>query len=82
LTRLTHKIHEVLIDVRTGKPFAEFELSPETLPAAFERTTLHMGEEDWQVIKAEPAMAAGYVKTDKLTLTLFKVSALSVKDIL
>jgi len=72
-----------LIDASMGKVFAESLMPPESLPKTFElKTTLHIGEDDWQVIKAEPMTAAEFTRTGKLVITLEKVMRMPTKSIL
>lgn len=77
------QIHIRFIDAATGNVFAETLLEPERLPQTFElATTLHIAEQEWSVIKAEPMTAAEFIQTGELTLTLAKVSYINPKDIL
>lgn len=68
------KVTMTLVDATTGVAFASFEASPDDLPDSFEiNTTLHLGDEDWSVILAEPDTRAEFTKSGKLTLRLHKV---------
>ena len=43
---------------------------------------MHIGDEDWKVINAEPVTAEEFIQTGKLVLTLQKVVEVPVKNIL
>jgi lysophospholipase L1-like esterase len=54
-------IHVRYLDAANGKVFAQVKLPISKLPESFEAsTTLHRGEEDWQVIEARPVTAAEF----------------------
>jgi hypothetical protein len=71
------------VDAATGETFAFTESPPEALPETFAlNTTLHLGDQDWSVERAEPMTRAEYIQTGNLVLTLAKVMQMPVKDIL
>lgn len=77
------QIHVRFIDAATGNVFGETMLEPDRLPQTFElTTTLHIAEQEWSVVKAEPMTAAEFIQTGELTLILAKVSYINPKDIL
>src|SRR4051812_9918971 len=60
-----------LFDADTGKRFSVSDAPIERLPGSFEAaTTLHLGEDDWQVVRATPVTAAEFSATGKLRLVL------------
>ena len=62
------------IDDATGEKFAESEMPPANLPDSFaEETTLHIGDDDWSVVHAEPMSKTEFTKSRTLTLRLRKV---------
>jgi hypothetical protein len=70
-------------DVASQKVFAVSEMPPDRLPETFQlNTVMHIGENDWQVIKAEPITAQEFKATGKLRLSLSKVAYMNPKDIL
>jgi hypothetical protein len=76
-------IHVEFIDDSTGKVFGAYDAPPDTLPEDFSiGTQLHIGEDEWRVVKAEPLTRAEYLQSGKLRLTLAKVMMMPVKDIL
>src|SRR6185369_10925568 len=76
-------IHVVLRDSATGQSITTADMRAEDLPQTFERdTTLHLGDDDWHVVKAEPPTAAEFTRTGALTITLSKVTRIAPQDIL
>lgn len=76
-------VETLFIDANTGQAIGRADMPMERLPQSFEReTTLHIGNEDWTVIKAEPMTSAEFGQTGKLVLTLQKIIQVSPKDIL
>jgi hypothetical protein len=76
-------IHVILIEGATGRILGQSDLSIDQLPASFETsTTLHLGNQDWHVDKAEPPKAEEFAQTGALRLTLSRVSYLDPKKIL
>jgi hypothetical protein len=68
-----------------GPPIGEATFAPEQLPESFEaRTTLELGGQSWEVVKADPVTRAEYSKTRRLTIVMRKieVSRVPVGDIL
>jgi hypothetical protein len=71
------------IDIGTGQVFAESRVPIEMLPETFQlQTTMHLGDEDWTVVRAEPDTSAAFATLGQLTLTLSRVQMLPTKDIL
>ncbi|GKX53631.1 hypothetical protein [Budvicia aquatica] len=61
--------------IESGKAeaFAQVDLPIERLPDTFEiNTTLHIAEEDWEVVSAVPPQKAQFEKTGTLDITLCK----------
>lgn len=76
-------IHVEFVDVETGQPFAETDMPPENLPETFVlNTTLHLGDEDWSVISAEPMNSSEFLQTGQLRLVLQKVAMVDPSKIL
>ena len=62
------------IDDATNEVFAESEIPPANLPDSFaEETTLHIGDDDWSVVQAEPKSKKEFTKSRALTLRLQKI---------
>lgn len=71
------------VNVETGKPFAISEMRPEDLPETFAvQTTMHLRDEDWEVVSAEPPQASEFRTTGKLRLVLRKVERMDPRNIL
>ena len=65
-----------------AKPFAVTEMPLKQLPETFEvDTTMHLGEEDWSVVRAEPFLIAQIAERGRLDLHLRKIIRMSPKDI-
>jgi hypothetical protein len=78
----SRKVRVTLIDDATGAEFATTTLPPTDLPESFEAgTTLHLGQADWSVIRAEPQTREGYAKSGSLTLRLRKIEKMSAEAI-
>src|SRR5688572_26057710 len=55
----------------------------ENLPENFElNTVMHLGNDDWQVIKAEPMTAQEFKQTGQLRLSMSKVVTVNAQEIL
>ncbi|MCO5992088.1 hypothetical protein [Actinoallomurus rhizosphaericola] len=66
----------VFVDEGTGREIGRSVLTAEALPDTFEvDTTLHLGDTDWSVRRAEPPTAAQFVATGALTLTVRRVES-------
>lgn len=77
------QIDVLFIDASTGEVFAQTRMSAENLPRSFEpQTTLHIGEQDWNVVNAEPATADQFTRTGKLTLTVERIQFMRPQDLL
>ncbi len=76
-------IHVTFVESATGRIIGDTDLPIDRLPASFEMsTTLHIGNQDWHVEKAEPATAEEIGQTGTLTLTLSQVTSMDPKKIL
>jgi len=71
------------IDAATGRVFARSDLPPGQLPESFApETTLHLGDDPWQVEHAEPSSAAEFVASGRLVLTVRRLTTVSPRDVL
>jgi hypothetical protein len=76
-------IRVTLIDANTNSVFAITDLPPDQLPESFElSTTMHLGEEEWQVEGADPPHRAGYLAAGSLRLVLRRVERIDPNTIL
>lgn len=75
-----HKVIEVkFIEGNSDTPFAVSTVPIEQLPDTFEiNTTLHLGQDDWRVIGADPAKKSEFRKLGKLSLYLAKQEVMSI----
>jgi hypothetical protein len=77
------KVEVTFIDDATGESFGVTEMPPADLPESFELdTTLHLGNEDWSVVDAQPKTRAEYAKSKTLTLRLRRVEMMDPSKIL
>ncbi len=78
----SRKVNLTLVDDATGAVFASSMMPPGDLPDSFKiNTTLHLGDDDWSVICAEPETKAEFTKSGKLTLRLRKVELMAAEAI-
>lgn len=76
-------VEVVFINAETGDRIAGGNIPTSQLPETFAKNTvMHIGEQPWQVIKAEPVTAEEFTKTGKLTLTCAMIEYVSDKGIL
>jgi hypothetical protein len=66
-----------LIEALDNDLIGEVNLSPSQLPQSFKTsTTMHIGDKDWQVVKAEPEDYSDFYKSGELTLWLRPVETI------
>src|SRR5258708_3062988 len=84
LWKRTHEtIHVEFTDAATGAVFAQSDMPLTQLPDSFAlNTTLHLGDEDWTVERAEPLTSTEFKRTGKLNLTLRRVMMVDPREIL
>lgn len=59
------------------------ELSSDQLPETFAlNTVMHLGDEDWEVLSAEPSDKISFVQTGELILTMQRIEQMNPADIL
>ncbi|HET9623916.1 MAG TPA: hypothetical protein VFP84_21235 [Kofleriaceae bacterium] len=76
-------VHVTLIDAGTQRVLGEAALAVEQLPASFAApTTLHLGDDDWQVVHAEPVTRDEYVARGALRLQLRRIERIDPHAIL
>lgn len=74
-------IEMAFIDEASGSEFARTVLPPDQLPETFEiSTTVRVGEEDWTVVAAEPAVRGEIVRAGRLRLVLRKQGPTAMYD--
>jgi hypothetical protein len=77
----SRKVQVTFVDAASGAVIAESKMEPEQLPETFlVDTTLHLGEEDWTVLHAEPPTRAEFAKSRRLVLTLARVEETTMMD--
>lgn len=75
-------VHVTLVDVENGKPFAEADLPPSHLPESFDRETrLQLGEQELQVISADPSTRAEIVARGSVVITLSRLQTIDPKKV-
>ncbi len=85
LTKNYSEIDVQFFEPQAGRPFATTKSPIEQLPDTFEiRTTLHIGDDEWRIVSADPSSKSDFRKTGKLKLTLVKVRTewIAPRDIL
>lgn len=71
------KIRVKLIETLDNDLIGEVDLSPEQLPQSFkEQTTMHVGDKDWLVVRAEPEDYSDFYKSRELTLWVKPVASI------
>ena len=77
----SRKVEVTFVDAASGAVIAQSTMEPEQLPETFlVDTTLHLGEEDWTVLRAEPPTRAEFAKSRRLVLTLARVEPVTMMD--
>jgi hypothetical protein len=73
----SRKVTVEFIDEADGAVFASSIMPVDDLPDSFEiDTTLHLGESDWSVVRAEPLTKKEFSKTGKLRIRLRKIETM------
>lgn len=77
------QVHVVFVDASTGQAIGQTVMPLERLPASFATsTTMHIGGDDWNVVRAEPLTADEFGRTGELQLTLARIQRISPQAIL
>ncbi len=77
------KVVVTFIDDATGESLAVTEMPSANLPKSFEiDTTLHLGDDDWSVVDAQPKTRAEYAKSKTLTLRLRRIELMDPGNLL
>ena len=67
----SQKIKVTFIDFSSGAVIGTTKIEPDQLPESFPHgSTLHFGDQEWRVEKADPPTRSQYAQTRKLVLTL------------
>lgn len=75
----SRKIRVTMVDVSTGRQLVESKMPPEHLPETFSiATTMHIGQDDWEVVSADPVTAEEFKRVKRLTLTVRRVEKVGV----
>jgi hypothetical protein len=78
----TRNIEVTLIDDATGAAFASSTMPPDDLPESFAiDTTLHLGDDNWSVVHADPQTKTEFTKSGKVTLWLRRIEMIDPKAI-
>jgi hypothetical protein len=79
----SRKVEVTIVDARTGTILNSGAMAADQLPASFlHATTIHIGDQDWSVVKAEPPTRPEYTATGRLLLTLARIERIDPKTIL
>lgn len=74
-------IEVTFVDAASGEEFARTVLDPEQLPETFAiETTLHIGDDPWQVVASEPVSRGAIVREGRLRLTLRRQRQVTALD--
>jgi hypothetical protein len=77
------QIDVTLINDATGEILGVTRMPPANLPESFEvATTLHLGEEEWSVVDAQPQTRQAYSKSKRLLLRLRRIEMVDPRTIL
>lgn len=80
---LTKKVKTTFIDDETGSTIGVTRMVAEDLPETFEvRTTMHIGDVEWEVVSAIPQTRTQYAKSRCLTVRLRKIEWIDPASIL
>ncbi|MEJ7604327.1 MAG: hypothetical protein WKG01_41085 [Kofleriaceae bacterium] len=72
-----------LVNAATGGSMGEANMPADRLPDSFDaQTTMHLGNDEWQVVTAEPMSRAEYEAAGRLRITLHKIVKVDPKSIL
>ena len=72
-----------LVNAATGGSMGEANLPADRLPDAFDaQTTMHLGNDEWHVVVAEPMTRAEYEASGRLRITLHRIEKVDPKAIL
>ena len=78
----SRKVKVTFIDDATGVVFATSKMPPANLAESFEvETTLHLGDGNWSVIRAEPPTRKEYTRSGTLTLRLRKIEEVAAESL-
>jgi hypothetical protein len=76
-------VHLVLVDAASGRSIGEVDLPADNLPESFAATTtLHLGDSDWTVERAEPITRAAAAAAGRLRLVVRKVERVDPRTVL
>lgn len=76
-------IEVVFIDSEDGERIAGGNIPASQLPETFAKNTvMHINEQPWQVVKADPVDSKDFIKSGKLTLTCAKIEYVSTEGVL
>jgi len=76
-------IEVVFLNAEDESRIAGGNIPASQLPETFAKNTvMHIGEQPWQVVKADPVTAEEFIESGKLTLTCAKIEYISDKGIL
>jgi len=77
------KVQMTVINADDGQFIAKSALRPEDIPERFDlETTIHLGDQEFHVVEADPIDRERYTKSGKLTLKVRKVEYISPQEIL
>jgi len=76
-------IHLTFIDDADGEIFGESVVESDALPESFQAdTVLHIGEDDWSVLEAEPMTRREYEASGRLVLRLRRLAVVDPREVL
>jgi len=78
----SRNVRVTFIDDATGEAFASSDMPPDNLPDSFDLdTTLHLGDDQWSLVHADPRAKEDFTKSGTLTLRLRKIETMDPKAI-
>lgn len=76
-------VRVTIVDGSTGQTLVDDDMPAQDLPKTFLiKTTLHIGEKEWEVVDAVPPTAEEYLAKKQVKITVVKIEWRSAKDIL
>jgi hypothetical protein len=77
------QIKVTVVDAASGATMGEVDFPSDQLPASFAaRSTLHLGDDDWTIERADPLTAPEFIASGRLRLVVRRVVKMDPKNIL
>lgn len=75
-------VRVLLVDAATDEQFAQYDLPPDQLPETFDHATrMQLGDQEWQVVSAEPGTRNAIVAHGGVVIRLSRVMLIDPKQV-